>query len=236
MPIRLCDMDDGEDVHVSIHNVDHSKESVCDILSLGKLLEEGWSFALNAVDDMHAVLPTGQRVNISLASDKTLFLAHDITSICWCPEVESVSIPASVDRIPNYLFNNCRNLTSVKFVGKGPLATIGASAFAGTSITSIEIPDYITHIYSNAFEYAPITKVTFGSGLKEVAQHAFYGTKLKQVKLPKNAIYYTGLFATFPIGTRAPSPTGIRSQVCKVMGGESCDWTKMECECRRRRY
>jgi hypothetical protein len=52
--------------------------------------------------------------------------------------LQSVTIPSTVTRIQNNAFNNCTNLTEVKFVDKNTLEYIGDNAFMGTMIDSFE--------------------------------------------------------------------------------------------------
>ena len=58
----------------------------------------------------------------------------------------AVTIPASVTSIDNNAFLNCYALTSVSFVAGSQLTSIGRLAFAGSGLTSIIIPAFVTGI------------------------------------------------------------------------------------------
>ena len=146
----------------------------------------------------HIVIPNGLK--------QMPFLAKDDHS-CWCPEVESVSIPGTVEGIPRLSFNNCTKLTSVT-IGKG-VKSIGEHSFSTTAITSIAIPPSVTDINQGAFMSCDrLASATFGAGIKDIGPAAFWGTSLKAVKLPKNADYS---------GPKVPWYTFPKE--CKVKGG-----------------
>ncbi len=76
--------------------------------------------------------------------------------------VQSVTIPSTVSRIQNNAFNNCTELTEVKFENKDTLEYIGDNAFMGTMISSFE----------------------GGANLKVIGQYAFWKcTSLRWVDL-----------------------------------------------------
>lgn len=62
---------------------------------------------------------------------------------------------------------------------------IGKRAFASARIESVEIPGSIRRIGTEAFVYSSIKRVTFGEGLREIPEMAFYSCKnLETVSLP----------------------------------------------------
>lgn len=71
-------------------------------------------------------------------------------------------------------------------LGGYPVTRIGWSAFAGTAITSVVVPDQVTEVYGTAFENCTsLTRVTFGRGIEEWEAGVFRGcTSLKEVTLP----------------------------------------------------
>lgn len=89
----------------------------------------------------------------------------------WGSPISSISIPSTIDTIPDYCFSNstlshieikgsiktigisafynCSNLSSIDLTG---VESIGISAFAHTGITSIHIPASVATVGSHAFE------------------------------------------------------------------------------------
>ena len=137
--------------------------------------------------------------------------------------IQSLDMPDSVTCVQGYICSNCSQLRSVRisnnvtelgecagwecFFGCPNLAsvtlgsslrTIGNACFAGSAITSIDLPSSLVqinygafgdckqfasvtggqnlkYIYRYAFRYAPITGFPFGSDLRFVSNEAFYG-------------------------------------------------------------
>lgn len=112
-----------------------------------------------------------------------------------CNRIESVTIPATIETIGDGAFNGCEKLSSVTFAGQvetiGKLAfggckklttvsihakTIGESAFANCSLTSVEIADGAKSIGSLAFiDNRTLASVTAPNTLEEIGSHAFNG-------------------------------------------------------------
>jgi len=64
---------------------------------------------------------------------------------------------------------------------------IGKSAFQGTNVTSISIPDSVITIEAYAFHNCTnLESVTLGSGLTEIDDYAFCSSGLKSLELPPN--------------------------------------------------
>lgn len=70
-----------------------------------------------------------------------------------CNEIQKVIIPASVTTIKDSAFEKCPNLNSVEFLGVAgdPAINIGARAFYGTLLTSLELPANTGSVAVNAF-------------------------------------------------------------------------------------
>ncbi len=98
-------------------------------------------------------------IAINAAEDGTSFnsvdgvlFTKDNSSLLIYPSAKpesSYKVPASVQIISDYAFLGCYNLTKVEL--PAGLVAIGASAFAGTDITSITIPKSVTFIGVGAF-------------------------------------------------------------------------------------
>ena len=137
--------------------------------------------------------------------------------------IQSLDMPDSVTCVQGYICSNCNQLRSVRIsngvteLGEcagwecffscpnlasvtlgSSLRTIGNACFAGSAITSIDLPSSLVqinygafgdckqlarvtggqnlkYIYRYAFRYAPITGFPFGSDLRFVSNEAFFG-------------------------------------------------------------
>lgn len=128
--------------------------------------------------------------------------------------LNKVSIPSYVTQIGKEAFADSR-LVSVDFEDNNRLVDIGISAFSGTNIKEISIPDSVQSIDMEAFSYiSNLTKVEFGSNSKceSIGARAFsYSHKLKEFLIPDcviyigdNALYKSGI-AKIGIGTNLTS-------------------------------
>lgn len=64
--------------------------------------------------------------------------------------VQKVRIPSNWTSIGNYAFYNC-SLTAIEFAENGKLSSVGSSAFSGSGLTSVHVPDSVTKIGTSAF-------------------------------------------------------------------------------------
>lgn len=78
--------------------------------------------------------------------------------------------------IPNYAFENCTNMTEVKF--GSAIENIGKNAFTGcTGLKELVIPHTVKTIGYESFSNCNgLISVTIGSGLQQLGYAAFYGT------------------------------------------------------------
>ena len=77
--------------------------------------------------------------------------------------------------IGNYVFQNCKSLTSVTIPAS--VTSIGTQAFLScTGLTSVTIPDSVTSIGNYAFQgCSSLTSVTIGNKVTSIGDGAFYG-------------------------------------------------------------
>jgi uncharacterized protein (TIGR02145 family) len=85
----------------------------------------------------------------------------------------------------------CKSLTSV--VLPNALISIDKEAFrnddcrgTGNKLGEIVIPNTVTHIEPQAFEWSGVTKISFGNGVRSIGFGAFAGNKIKEVVLPSS--------------------------------------------------
>lgn len=97
--------------------------------------------------------------------------------------LESITIPVNVKNIAGIAFSDVKSLKKVIFKGK-KLKYIGVRAFAGTSITSISLPDSVTEIDDMAFEDTGLTSFTIPKKLKRLGTYALAGTEVTVLNVP----------------------------------------------------
>ena len=117
---------------------------------------------------------------------------YSVTSIAdaafnWCTSLTKVTIPASIISLQPRVFFNCTNLSTVVFSSGSQLTEIGFSCFAGTSISSITIPNTVTVIGDYAFEGTKLTKITLPPNLTSLGVGVFSDTPLEQLVLPSKS-------------------------------------------------
>lgn len=124
------------------------------------------------------------------------------------PADTTIEVRDGTTAIANGAFDGKSNLVAVTL--PDTLITIGDSAFAGTSLTTLTIPASVESIGSEAFtDVETLTSVTFNEGLKTIGANAFDGCSLlNTIALPNsltslgnNAFQYAGRDAAAADGT-----------------------------------
>lgn len=133
-------------------------------------------------------------------------------------QLESVTLPASIEKIGLSGFENCTKLTTIDITNVKTLSrksfykctklsgiTINENVetipqdcfFQCSSLTEIVIPNSVKTIGNNAFqECARLSKVTLGSGLEEIGNYAFSNcTSWTDLKLPTEKTLTLGSYA-----------------------------------------
>lgn len=90
-----------------------------------------------------------------------------------CNELTSLSLPSGITFIGNHAFQDCWGLTS--FVIPSKVTTIGVEAFYGCSgLTSLVIPSSVTSIHMYAFAYCSgLTSLVIPSSVTSIGESAF---------------------------------------------------------------
>jgi hypothetical protein len=92
-----------------------------------------------------------------------------------CRELDSISIPESVESIGEYAFSGCTGLVSIELPES--VTSIGKGAFSSdTGLVSINIPRGITSIKTETFyRCSSIITVEIPEGVSSIGDLAFYG-------------------------------------------------------------
>ena len=101
-----------------------------------------------------------------------------------CRVIEKVVMPDTIRTIGYNAFNGDTALTQVVF-SKG-LEDIGQSAFTGTALTSVSLPDSVWRIQANAFsKCSQLTTVKLSKNLTTIDNQAFYQDRsLTSITIP----------------------------------------------------
>lgn len=102
-----------------------------------------------------------------------------------CESLKKITLPNSVIKIDVNTFMDCKNLEYVH-LSKG-IHTIPPGCFADCkNLTKIILNDYITAIQENAFRNCKnLVEFNFPSDLMRIGVGAFYGTGIKEARLPE---------------------------------------------------
>lgn len=139
--------------------------------------------------------------------------ALPIRTFEFCTSLETVRFAAKHVELDTRVFFGCQNLGSITFpegggfsgIGSGAFQNcfalktmavhtteIGAYAFSGSGLTSVEIGAEVSEIQEEAFaDCADLTEVVFAanSRLSEVKRGTFRGTRLTAVRIPSGVQY-----------------------------------------------
>ena len=98
------------------------------------------------------------------------------------PTLQSVTIEADIDEIPECCFYLQRNLTSLSL--PGGIVSIGADAFNQCKIASLTLPASLEEIGARAFSNNGITRLTIPDKVTTIANSAFNSNDIAVIDLP----------------------------------------------------
>ncbi len=102
-----------------------------------------------------------------------------------CRNLESVSLPNNITKIPGYMFGGCSSLTDIKIPAS--VTEIGFNAFYGcSSLTHIDIPASVTKIESQVFQKSGIKELVIPESVTELSTCALVGSMIEKVILPNH--------------------------------------------------
>lgn len=129
------------------------------------------------VTDLLGVM-SNQVVSITLPAALKKLRAHILEN----EPITLIDIPASVDSIGYYAFNNCQ-LNSLIMLNSS-LKAIGDFSFYRNQLEIVNIPASVEHIGVSAFQANNMTSLTLNEGLTEIGGAAFADNNIADVLLP----------------------------------------------------
>ena len=150
-------------------------------------LEIGWcNFTLKLVD-----LTVEDGNEHFLTEDNALYNKDKTVLYHVARNIKEFTVPASVQKIGSYAFEQCRRLRTLTFEEGSQLQTIEQWAFSHCGLKQVHFPDSLESIGYDAFFHTPrLEEVSFGndSALKNVLIGAFKDTSLSDVTLPPTTV------------------------------------------------
>ena len=128
-------------------------------------------------------------------------------------KISEVVFPSTITSVGNNAFENCVGLKTVLFLpDSAGDVTIGKSAFSGTGVSTLVLPDRLVTIGESAFaNNTSLTKVTIPDSVKTIAAKAFANDmKLKTVYIPA-ALKPAASGGTKPVSADAFANTTLES-------------------------
>lgn len=103
--------------------------------------------------------------------------------------IQSISIPGSVQKIGSYAFSGCSSLSNI-ILSEG-IQGIGSGAFKNCdSLVAVTIPDTVTQIDTFVFSYSGIKNVVIGTGVSTIGKGAFTNcSNLYFINIPGNVTH-----------------------------------------------
>lgn len=102
-----------------------------------------------------------------------------------CKNLRSIHIPPSVWRIEARAFDGCEHLEKV-LLPTG-LIHLGDNAFAACkALKTIALPGTISKVENWTFYKSGLTKAFLHAGIRTIGSYAFFGTPLKEIRLPES--------------------------------------------------
>lgn len=91
------------------------------------------------------------------------------------PKLAALTLPDTLTEIKGFAFNECRELENI--VWSRNLKTIGESAFCGTGISTLDLPETVEHIDKEAFAETRLTHVRLPRSVRTIGRSVFAGCK-----------------------------------------------------------
>lgn len=152
-----------------------------------------WSLTYNAINaECERLMESNIPLEKIVIGDKVRRLPRGIFS---GREFTEVTLPACLERIDEFAFYGCKNLTtinlsdSIRYIGEGAfygcsslknihwplrLTTIGNYAFRQTALETISLPEGVTSVGINAFHNCPFAKTVYIPSTANVEDNCSY--------------------------------------------------------------
>jgi hypothetical protein len=88
----------------------------------------------------------------------------DDEAFSHCEQLESFTVPSSVERIGDRCFDDCCNMTMMRFEQVSKLRRVGESAFRNCRLASIRIPASVDEVDGSAFVGCPLLVIEVAAG------------------------------------------------------------------------
>lgn len=109
--------------------------------------------------------------------------------------LEEFKFPASVTTIGNNAFNGCKKMTTATFDNNANIKTIKTGAFADCGLTSVNIPNSVETLESEAFrKCSALNVVNLSKNVKSISPETFkYCENLTEINVDKENDYYSSV-------------------------------------------
>lgn len=146
--------------------------SALDTLCLSPLIRQ---FAPSAgCSGLSAIIVPAESLTLSCAAG--VLYDKEGTSLLWFPESKDGTefrVPSAVESVGDYAF---RNAGLAQVVLPASLAAIGREAFAGSQITSMDIPDNVEILPYGCFQgCSRLDRISLGAGTGYLSEYCFEG-------------------------------------------------------------
>lgn len=156
-------------------------ELIEDITMADTVTEIG-AYAFGGVPNHHSAYESKVTVTLSQSLEKIDYYAFAFS------DVSSITLPDSVKEIGTGAFRRCYELETLTIGENSQLETIGSQAFTECPLSSVQLPENLHCIKSEAFGYGNFpSEMTFSDQLQELGLRAF-GTTSTGL----NTVYFTG--------------------------------------------
>ena len=175
----------GKDYHIVIPNTITSPNTgkeykVTDVLSV----EGGNVVSIVFSENLKKIRPSLLRNQpITTVEIPSSVDTIDNAAFSQCKQLKSVTFHAGLRYIGPWAFADCENMTSVEL--PSTLKEISQAGFAGSGLTSINIPENVTTLGPSAFlGCADLVSASIAGSVKEIGDQAFMGcSKLESLSL-----------------------------------------------------
>lgn len=151
--------------------------------------QDGYTYGINHTKGYSFIdTYTGTEENVEIPETLGGYPVKRLTKCSFqqAKNMVSVQIPASVTEIGEGAFSDLKNLKNVTFAPESKLETIVRTAFSGSGVTTIELPDSLKTIGYGAFMNCHgLKSMTIPSGVETIGESAFINCRyLETISIP----------------------------------------------------